>query len=165
MSSHVAGSMEEHPPPTAAAAAVTEVAVPGSTRGMSKGEQRRLRKQDKRETAMRREILSRLSAPEDVVFAKGGPTNGGRHVFAMPSHRIYADTLPRMTKWLNSLFGRFGGAEPVLFDGWPFAVVSFADAASAAAAVSATNRTACSVEGDKRTGGGTDRRMLLVVQG
>ena len=132
---------------------------------MSKGEQRKLRKQDKREAAMRREMLSRLVAPEDVVFAKDGSVNGGRHVFVMPSHRIYADTLARLSPWLQSLFSPFGGAEPVLLAGWPFVVVSFADAARAAAAASATNRTTCSVKGDKRTGGDTDRRMLLVVQG
>lgn len=153
-------------PPTAAV--VVPGPMPSVSTGatpMSKSEQRRLRKQDKREAAMRREMLSRLAAPEDVAFAKGGSTHGGRHVFVMPSHRIYADTLPRLAPWMQSLFSRFGGSEPVLLAGWPFAVVSFADAASAAAAALATNRTACSVEGDKRTGGDTDRRMLLVVQG
>ena len=34
------------------------------------------------------------------MFASGS-ANGGRHVFVMPSHRIYADTLARLSSWLQ----------------------------------------------------------------
>ena len=156
--------------------------APPAAPKVSKSEQRRQRKQDKREAGMKRELLARLQVPAEMAFASAGSggggssgsgensgaapgTPGGRHVFAMPSHRVYADTLARLSPWLQSLLGPLGGSEPVQFDGWPFAVVSFADAASAAAAAAAANRSDCSVEGDKPTGGDTDRRMLLVVQG
>eukprot|EP01044_Picomonas_judraskeda_P011606 COSAG03_NODE_1595_length_3813_cov_1.276521_1_plen_61_part_10 len=36
------------------------------------------------------------------MFASGS-TAGGRHVFVMPSHRIYADTLARLSPWLQVL--------------------------------------------------------------
>ena len=99
----------------------------------SKSEAKRRKKQDKREATMQREILARLKGTHEVCFA-GGATAGGRHVFAMPSHRIYADTLPSLKPWLQSLVAPLGGGVPLLLAGWPFAVVSFADASAAAAA-------------------------------
>ena len=130
----------------------------------SKSEAKRRKKQDKREATMQREILARLKGTHEVCFA-GGATAGGRHVFAMPSHRIYADTLPSLKPWLQSLVAPLGGGVPLLLAGWPFAVVSFADASAAAAAAAAATRLDCAVDGDKPTGGDGDRRMLLVVQG
>ena len=151
--------------------------------GESKAERRRRKKLEKRQAAMVRELLGCLRIPADEAFAGGtaavggtavaeadsdgdkGPVPGGRHVFVMPSHRIYAETLPSLSPWLAQLMGTHGApAPPRLFPGWPFAVASFEDAASAGAAAAATNGVACEVEGDRPTGGERARRTLMVLQ-
>ena len=151
--------------------------------GESKAERRRRKKLEKRQAAMVRELLGCLRIhAEEALAGKAavsggtavaeadsdgaeGPVPGGRHVFVMPSHRIYAETLPSLSPWLAQLMGAHGApAPPRLFPGWPFAVTSFEDAASAEAAAAATNGIACEVEGDRPTGGERARRTLMVLQ-
>ena len=94
--------------------------------GESKAERRRRKKLEKRQAAMIRELLGCLRIPAEEAFAgtaaavggtavaeadsdgDKGPVPGGRHVFVMPSHRIYAETLPSLSPWLAQLMAAHG---------------------------------------------------------